>query len=745
MACDEFAETIHELCVQMADAGVITNMDEAAAEFEKIGVDREALAQALVDVTSFRASQNVKRTITNISEVKADARLEQSLRSQLSRLEDELAHLPIDSPISPQKRQRINKEINKLRVQLVKTREKLKDQKKHERRIAQVTKSIDRLDDRIADLESITGDFSKIPPAQRPKEAKEIEDLKAKRDELARERDLTEQIVNLEQGKTKQETTAGTPVTNKRIADLEARRDELARKKQLEDQLDVLEQKLQTTEYEVPMRSKAKTQSQMLADLEFQKHVLFKKTQAHIRDLKPVSRVKTGFDNTFGVYKAMRASIDWSMVLRQGFRYVVSHPIKSIMQVPGTFEAMISPRFAEEQLKEFESHPLYKEMVMAGLEITDVETNREDEFTQLSLTNKIIGPIFNSKVSPFKASERAFSHFMNQVRVDSFATMVKSIAPNGDLSLEDGKAVARFVNILTGRGDPGRLAQSADVLNYIFFSYRYTLSNVQFLEDVFLRSWWESMGDLKSPTDFFLTDGSTPPATRKLGSELARKAIVKEYARIGAGYGSVIGLVALWNMIHMEDDEDFLGFFNPWSTEFLKMRIGERRIDIMGGMGQVVGFAARMMSNGYTDGKGEWQSFSDPGFTTKSREEMAAQQFFNKIHPLIGIALDVSRGQTRFGEMQVRDTSGSMLNPANYNLKWVINEFLPVWSALSVQEGADVIADESLSHEGWMYIGFCVGLGILGAGGYNPRKDLSSKEKQQMAKDNWFEFQNPNP
>ena len=78
-----------------------------------------------------------------------------------------------------------------------------------------------------------------------------------------------------------------------------------------------------------------------------------------------------------------------------------------------------------------------------------------------------------------------------------------------------------------------------------------------------------------------------------------------------------------------------------------------------------------------------------------------------------------------------------MFNPANYNLNWVINEFLPAWSALSVQEGVDVIHDESLSHEGWMYIGLCLGLGIIGAGGYNP-------EDESDPEDSWYDWQNPN-
>ena len=48
MSCDEFAVTIHDLCVQLADAGVIENMDQAEVEFAKLGVDRKTLAEALV-------------------------------------------------------------------------------------------------------------------------------------------------------------------------------------------------------------------------------------------------------------------------------------------------------------------------------------------------------------------------------------------------------------------------------------------------------------------------------------------------------------------------------------------------------------------------------------------------------------------------------------------------------------------------------------------------------------------------
>ena len=71
------------------------------------------------------------------------------------------------------------------------------------------------------------------------------------------------------------------------------------------------------------------------------------------------------------------------------------------------------------------------------------------------------------------------------------------------------------------------------------------------------------------------------------------------------------------------------------------------------------------------------------------------------------------------------------------NVKWVIDEFLPIWSALSVQEGKEIMQDENLSHEGWMYTGFVVGLGILGAGSYDP-------EAEKDPEADWFDFQNPN-
>ena len=76
----------------------------------------------------------------------------------------------------------------------------------------------------------------------------------------------------------------------------------------------------------------------------------------------------------------------------------------------------------------------------------------------------------------------------------------------------------------------------------------------------------------------------------------------------------MMSLVMLWNAIHMDEDDDWSGFFNPTSTDFLKLRIGKRRIDIMGGMGQVLSYIAKNWKGGYTDSKGDWQDFADPKF-----------------------------------------------------------------------------------------------------------------------------------
>ena len=132
----------------------------------------------------------------------------------------------------------------------------------------------------------------------------------------------------------------------------------------------------------------------------------------------------------------------------------------------------------------------------------------------------------------------------------------------------------------------------------------------------------------------------------------------------------------------------------------------------------------------YVDKHGERKYYSESG--NKTRMDVFFQQVKNKLHPGISVIHDYAHGSTRFGGKQTRVPGSAMPNA-----KWVVDEFLPIWSALSVQEGKEIMQDENLSHQGWMYTGFVVGLGILGAGSYDP-------EAEEDAEEYWFDWQNPN-
>jgi len=99
--------------------------------------------------------------------------------------------------------------------------------------------------------------------------------------------------------------------------------------------------------------------------------------------------------------------------------------------------------------------------------------NSEEEFLH-SYAEKITAP-----------SSRAYSGFLNKLRSDVFDNMIKQAEGLGyKIADENGptsnaKAIAKFINTATGRGDLGALNKYTNELNTIFWSPRMIASRVQ--------------------------------------------------------------------------------------------------------------------------------------------------------------------------------------------------------------------------------------------------------------------------
>jgi hypothetical protein len=261
----------------------------------------------------------------------------------------------------------------------------------------------------------------------------------------------------------------------------------------------------------------------------------------------------------------------------------------------------------------------YKEMPSlieeARLKLTDLGniSNRE-EFLRSQWAEKI--PAYGRYV---RASNRAYTAFLNDLRVSKFAELMdeakaRGINPERDLTLT--QEMADFVNTATGRGrlEIGigkrniELEQNARLLTNTLFSPRLMASRIKFLN----------------------------PSTYRQASPVARKEYIKGLARSVATWGSIAGLAELAGATVVKD---------PNSADFGKIKIGDTRLDPGAGFQQYVVLLSRMrpgtLGGGFTSSVTGEQAPLGEGYKPKTRASLAMQFMVNKLHPVARFAWDL--------------------------------------------------------------------------------------------------------
>jgi len=325
----------------------------------------------------------------------------------------------------------------------------------------------------------------------------------------------------------------------------------------MQRQLDWINARLANGDFEPPKKTERPLRSEALEKKAYEITLAREELQKQIANLKPKSawRKWTGWTR---VIQSIKSSIDVSAVRRQGGLYVAGHPIRSLKRLPDMFKALTNKEESY-RLNSWLTNPdnprawLYKR---AGLEFTDPSglgglTSMEEEF-QSDWANRIPG---------VGASNRAFSTFLNLIRADSFDALSAAYTKPGSIDLQTAKSLAAFVNVMTGRGDISKFKDHAATLNGLLWSPRFTISRFEYALGVPL---WRA----KTWT--------------------ARKIIAQEYARQLAGTAVIL---ALYQQVFGGTIER-----DPRSADFLKLKIGNTRLDPLAGLSQVTVFMAREIS-----------------------------------------------------------------------------------------------------------------------------------------------------
>ena len=324
------------------------------------------------------------------------------------------------------------------------------------------------------------------------------------------------------------------------------------------------------------------------------------------------------FVRTAGFSKSIKASLDNSSIFRQGWKVLWSDPGVWMKNAPQTFVNMAKTIKGEDIMKavnaDIFSRPLYKSMVKAKLALQNVE-----EAFPSSLPEKIPG-----LGRLYKASQDAYSAFLYKTRADVFEKYYE-IAKKSGVDVEDRfelESIGKLINSLTGRahlGNKGELI--ADTLNNVFFSARFMKSNF---------------------------DTLTAHTTDRNISWWARKRAALNLLKVASGSAAILTIA---NALSPDSVE-----WDPRSSDFGKIRVGDTRFDVTGGMGSIAVLASRLamgiiglpaIKNSDTGvvkeiNTGDWGAQQGTG--------LIADFFGNKVSPVTSTIFHLMNSETFDGE-----------------------------------------------------------------------------------------------
>jgi hypothetical protein len=315
--------------------------------------------------------------------------------------------------------------------------------------------------------------------------------------------------------------------------------------------------------------------------------------------------------DALNIPRAVMATADLSAPLRQG-AFLIGRPKEWLPAFRDMFKYAFSEKAYQGALKTYQSDSLYPIMRENKLALTDmgaILSNREETFMS-RLVEKIPG--FGQIT---KASNRAYSGFLNQLRFNTFKDLINSAVKQG-LKVEDvAPDLAKFINSATGRGDLGSFQKMAPILNATMFSPRLLASRLNLLNPVYYA---------------------------KL-NPFVRKEALKSLVTFAGTAMTVLGLAKLSGAEVGAD---------PRSADFGKIKAGNTRYDILAGFQQPIRLMAQLISGkiiSTTTGK-ELTLGDENTYKPLTRMDVLMNFMKSKENPILGFASGLMTGQTAIGQ-----------------------------------------------------------------------------------------------
>ncbi len=336
-------------------------------------------------------------------------------------------------------------------------------------------------------------------------------------------------------------------------------------------------------------------------------------------------KIGKGAIELLNIPRTLMSSVDLSAPGRQALVASASHPILAGKAFVEMLRAAKSEKVFNRYFDNLKSSPEYKIMKDSKLGLTDPLDPRlsaKEEAFMSNLPQKIPG--LGRLV---KGSERAYVLYLNKMRADIFKQGIDAFMSDGKTPQNSPKlyeALAAHINNITGRGNVyGKLENTIPVLNALFFSPRLMASRLN-----------------------LLTNFANPLFYKNVPKEV-KAMYFKDMAKF-IGFGaSLLGLAAL-SGADVETD--------PRSSDFLKIKFGDTRFDVLGGFQQYV----RTLAQGISGQKknlrtGDIKELDGKGAFGEDRGTVALRFLRGKLAPVPATAYDYISGRTIMGDKVLRD------------------------------------------------------------------------------------------
>lgn len=406
-------------------------------------------------------------------------------------------------------------------------------------------------------------------------------------------------------------------------------------KKKIVEQISKLEKDLAEGNYdqkperrEIPLDEEGKKLQKKLIELKKQREIRRIKNEydKRTKEQKVLDKVL----EIANVPRSLMASTDFSAPLNQALIATIAYPDLSAKAVQQMIKATASQDAFDQWFYELKEDPRYDLMKELRLRISDPNspflTAKEEAFMG-GYAEQIpgVGVLV-------KASERAYVQYLNKLRVDLFNRFVDRFEEQGKTFANNPKlykSIAKYINNITGSGNLPKIGsldfeQFAPAFNAALFSPRLMASRIQMLNPIYF-------GTL--PKELKIQYAKDMGSTLALGS-------------------TILTLFALYGKTQGDDDEDKITVeTDPTSSDFARIKQGNVRWDIWGGMQPYIRLAAQI---GYGERKstktGLKQSLDGEGAFGTTRGDVMSSFIRGKLSPVPAIAVDLVQGRNAAGE-----------------------------------------------------------------------------------------------